>query len=340
MTPLRTINLLRVLFVIFACSVGTQVGDVIFKSEWVGGILGLVAGLAMVLVDRLLHGFSLRMFSAATFGLVLGLVGSHLLLASGVLLYTSEQTRWVLSLCSYSFLGYLGMMLALRSNRDEFALIIPYIRFRETAVHDLPILVDTSVLIDGRIIDICQTGFLSTSLVVPRFVIDELQRLADSAEPAKRERAQRGLDLLAEIKRRPDMVTVIHESTTDADIPVDTRLLQVAQLIHARLLTTDSNLARVARLRGVPALNLNELSRALQPVVTNGEEVELTLVKPGREPHQAVGFLPDGSMIVVNHARAHVGESVTVSIISVLQTASGKMFFAELVNSGARRPAA
>ena len=330
MTPNRTINLLRVLFVSFAFFIGSQIGEVVFGAQWQGGASGLAIGLMIVLMDRLLLGFSLRLFSAATCGLLVGLVASRFLLASDLLSYATTQTRWVVSLCTYSFFGYIGMMLAVRSTRDEFALIIPYIRFRETAVHDVPLLIDTSILVDGRIIEVCQTGFLSTSLVVPRFVLDELQRLADSAEPIKRERGRRGLDLLRDMQRRPEMAVAIHESGSDLEASVDSRLIHMAQILQARLLTTDSNLARVARLQGLSVLNLNDLCRAIQPVISTGEELEITLIKPGRDLHQAVGYLPNGSMIVVNHARARVGDTVVVTLGAALQTASGRMYFAEL----------
>ena len=343
MTPNRTINLLRVLFIAFAATMGVRVGEVVLVSEWQGGIVGLIVGLLIVLFDRLLLGVSLRLFSAATCGLLVGLVASRFLMASGLLRYAQPQTVWIISLCTYSVFGYLGMMLAVRSNRDEFALIIPYVRFRQTAVHDIPLLVDTSVLIDGRVIEVCLTGFLSSSMVVPRVVIEELQRLADSAEPVKRERGRRGLDLLRGIQQRPEMAVTIHESaTSDSDVPVDTRLVHVAQLLQAQLLTLDSNLARVARLQGISVLNLNELNRALHPTVAPGDEMELTLVKPGRDSHQAVGYLPDGSMIVVNHGRTQVGETVAVVIGGALQTASGRMYFAELktpAEKAAPRPA-
>lgn len=327
---MRTINLFRVLFIAFGLFMGMRVGDVVFESFWAGGVAGLIFGLTIVLVDRLLRGFSLRIFSSATFGLILGLATTRLLFASDVLLYTSEQTRWVIGICVYGTFGYLGTMLAVRSNRDEFSLIIPYIRFRRTAVHDTPVVVDTSALIDGRIAQVCQTGFLSTSLVTPRFVLEELQALADSAEPLKRERGKRGLDLLHEIQRRNDMSLAIHESVADPDLATDTRLIHAAQLLKARLLTNDVALVRVARLEGVTVLSLSELTQALAPVVLTGEEMQLALVKPGRDPHQAVGYLPDGSMIVVNHARTCIGETVTVTIAGMIQTGTGRMFFAEL----------
>jgi uncharacterized protein YacL len=336
-TPARTINLLRFLFVTFSLFVGIWVGDVIVGSQSLGGAWGLIFGLLVLLADRLLRGFSLRVFSSATFGLLLGFLLSSLLLGSDVLRYTSDQTRWIISLCVYSAFGYLGSMLAIRSNRDEFSLIIPYIRFRHTAVQDVPMVIDTSILIDGRLIELCQTGFLSKSLVVPRFVVDELQRLADSAEPVKRERGRRGLDLLNEIRERKDMSMTLHDSGVDEEIPVDSQLIHAARVLQARLLTNDSGLARVARLEGLSVLNLNELSRALQATILTGDELELTLIKPGRDAHQAIGYLPDGSMIVVNHARNRVGETVSVIVGGVFQTVSGQMYFAELKSGAGHR---
>ena len=335
MTPTRTINLFRVLFVAFAFFLGLQVGGTMFDAEtvgsqWFGGISGLIFGLAIVLIDRLLKGFSLRMFSSATFGMLLGLFAARLLLASEILRYTPAQIHWLASVGVYAALAYLGTMLALRSSRDEFSLIIPYVRFRRVAVHDEPTLVDSSALIDGRILKVVQTGFLSTSLVVPTFILEELHQLADSADPLKRARGRRGLDLLQEIQRRPEMTVTIHESVPEGEVTVDSRLLQIAQMLQARLLTNDSNLARIARLQGIGILNLNDLSRALQPVITTGDELELTLVKPGRDAHQAVGYLSDGSMIVVNHARAYVGETVKITVAGTLQTGAGKLYFAEL----------
>jgi uncharacterized protein YacL len=238
----------------------------------------------------------------------------------------------------YGAFGYLGMMLAMRSNRDEFSLIIPYVRFtRETTQHE-PILVDTNVIIDGRIADLCATGFLSRSLIVPRFVLGELQTLADSRDPIKRERGRRGLEILNELQGSRDLDLTIHESSDDGEVAVDSRLVRTAKVLQARLLTNDNALCQVARLQKVPALNLNDLVRALRPVVVVGDEIELMLVKEGREQHQAVGYLPDGTMIVVNHARPHLNKTATVVVASALQTAAGRLVFAELKNNLATRP--
>ena len=198
----RTLNLLRALFVIFTCFVGFSVGPDIISSPWLGAAAGTCFGLTVVLADRLLKGFSLRTFSSATFGLLLGLFFSWLLLASDVLRNANEDIQWIVGLLVYCTFGYLGMMMAVRSGRDEFSLIIPYVRFRQSSVQDLPLIVDTNILIDGRLERLRDTGFIGCSLVIPRFVLDELQLLADSSDAMRRDRGRRGLTLLEQLRER------------------------------------------------------------------------------------------------------------------------------------------
>jgi uncharacterized protein YacL len=336
MTPLLTINLLRVLFVTFCAAIGASISSEFTGDAWSGLAIGIVLGLGVVLVDRLLKGVSLRLFSSATFGLFLGWIAATLLIASGVLRYQTETVQWATRLIVYAAFGYLGMMLAMRSSRDELSLIIPYVRFAREATQHEPLVVDTNVIIDGRIADLCATGFLSRSLIVPRFILDELQLLADSHDPTKRERGRRGLEILNQLQRAKDIELTIHNTTPDdADVGIDARLVRAARILKARLLTNDHALAQVARLQQVPVLNLADLTRALRPTVVAGDELDLPLVKEGREAHQAVGYLPDGTMIVVNHARAHVGKTRTVVVGSALQTAAGRLIFAELKDGAA-----
>jgi len=333
MTPLLTVNLLRVLFVTFCAAIGANISSALVGSLWLGLILGTVLGLLVVLIDRLLKGVSLRLFSSATFGLLLGLIFANLLMASDLLRYQPETTQWAVRLIVYAAFAYLGMMLAMRSSRDEFSLIIPYVRFaRETTQHE-PLVLDSNVIIDGRIVDLCETGFLSRSLIVPRFVLDELQTLADSRDPIKRERGRRGLEILNGFQRSREIELSIHETSgDDAGLGVDARLVRTAKVLKAGLLTNDHALSQVARLQQVPVLNLADLVRALRPNVVTGDEIELNLIKEGREPHQAVGYLPDGTMIVVNHGRPYVGKTARVIISSALQTSAGRLIFAELKN--------
>lgn len=330
MTPSRTVDLLRVLFVTFSWFLGVFVMGHIDGSPMLGGAYGLAGGLTVVLLDRLLKGISLRIFSSATVGLLLGLVFAQLLLASDVLRYETEENRWLASVIVYATTGYLAMMLAIRSNRDEFSLIIPYVRFHREGVHDSPILVDTNILIDGRVSQVCATGFLSNSLVVPRFVLDELQALADSNDPLKRERGRKGLEKLAEMKHDKNLSISIYERPSEEAGLVDAKLIELAKVLSARLLTNDVNLCKIARLQNITALNFNELLNSLRPVLDTGDILEVSLAKGGREPHQAVGYLADGTMIVVNNAHQQIGRTVQVMISSSLQTSAGRLFFAEI----------
>jgi len=334
MTPLFTVNLLRVLFVTFCGAIGSLISGELLSRTMPGLLIGLLAGLIIVLIDRLLKGISLRAFSSATFGLLLGLIFANLLAASEVLRFQPETTQWVVRLIVYSTFAYLGMMLAMRSNRDEFSLIIPYVRFTRETMERESLVLDTSVIIDGRIADLCATGFLSRSLIVPRFVLSELQALADSREPIKRGRGRRGLDILNQLQNSREIELTIHESDP-GEGSVDERLVRTAKLLQARLLTNDNALGQVARLQQIPTLNLNDLIRALRSTIAAGDELELHLVKEGREAHQAVGYLPDGTMIVVNHARSQIGTTTKIVVSSALQTAGGRLVFAELKESTA-----
>src|SRR5689334_9043864 len=275
MTPLFTVNLLRVLFVAFSAVIGGMVVSEVDGQSWIGIFTGITFGLCVVLADRLLKGFSLRAFSSATFGLLLGLLFANLLLASDVLHYQPETIQWVARLVVYGTFAYLGMMLAMRSNRDEFSLIIPYVRFtRETTQHE-PLVIDTNIIIDGRIAELCASGFVSRSLIVPRYVLEELQKLADARDTMKRERGRRGLEILNSLKGSRDVDVTIHETVGEHEGPVDARLVRTAKVLGARLLTNDGALCQVARLQQVPALNLNDLTRALRPNVVSGDELEL-----------------------------------------------------------------
>ena len=325
-----TITLLRALFIVFAGFLGSEIGNSIWGLPKLGICAGVAFGLSVVLADRLLKGFSLRLFSSATFGLLLGLVSSRLLLASGLLYWTPPDVQWLISLTIYATLGYLGMMLAMRSNRDEFALIIPFVRFRAEREPETPVLVDSNIILDGRLPELVATGFLTGSFVVPSFVLEELQTLADSSDSTKREKGRIALARMHEMRRNPALNLTIHEGSMDTFGAVDSKLVQLAKMLNARLLSNDGNLCSIARLQGIQALNLNDLSKALRPALAVGDEVELSLTREGRDSHQAVGYLGDGTMIVVNHARQFLGKVARVTVSSVLQTSAGRLFFAEL----------
>lgn len=267
------------------------------------------------------------------FGLVLGLVIAKLLCDILALLPLGEFVHSSLRVILTVIFSYLGAVMALRG-KDEFNLIIPYIRFRRQDVRETVILLDTSAIIDGRVSDIYKNNFLAGRLVVPRFVLDELQKLSDSADDLKRQRGRRGMDILKQMQDDPKMDVHIHEDDLDRTLNVDARLIELAKLMEANICTTDYNLSQVASLQGIPVLNISELAHAVKPVIRSNEELEVELIRKGKEPRQAIGYLEDGTMIVVSDAEHRVGHKVHAVVTSVLQTHAGKMIFARM-SSGA-----
>ncbi len=330
-----TINLARLVFMILTVLLGLSLASGQGRQAlWLGGSFGFAFGLSVVLIDQCLKNFSIRGFSTGTFGLLIGLLCAWLVTRIGFFespwMERFELAHYIFELAMYCGLGFLGMMLALRSKREEFSFVIPYVRFRQESVQDHPLLVDTSVIIDGRIAKVYQTGFLGGSFIVPRFVLDELQRLGDSRDEIRRQRGKRGLDNLNQMKRLPGMELIIHEDAVPAETEVDAKLIRLASLMGARLITNDSSLTKVARLQGVSVLNLNDLAQSMRPVVAPGDELELNLVKEGKDAHQAVGYLADGTMIVVNQAVDKIGTTQLVVVAGAVQTSAGRLIFAEL----------
>jgi len=330
----------RLLLIAFCVIIGLAAASSLEGSPWLCGGIGGLFGVLVVLIDIYLGKVSIRHISHGVFGMLVGLFAAFLLARLVVLQLgwfnsgdlTVYTIRNAVEVFLYAALGFMGATVAVRSDRDQFALIIPYVRFRRDASEGEPLLLDTNIVIDGRIPKLIETGFLTGTLVVPRLVLDELQRLADSRDPIKAERGKRGLTVLEQMRSIRDLDLTVHEDGTADTIPVDTRLVSLAHSLNARLLTNDENLAQVARLRGIAVLSLNELSRALQTDLTAGDELEIALVKPGRDKHQAVGYLPDGAMIVVNEGISFIGQTVRVIISGTTQTSAGRLIFAQLAN--------
>lgn len=331
------IRLVRALFFAFSVFIGMAIAIGLQQDAWIGAVSGAVfMGLLMVL-DAIFARFTLRDFSHATLGLAVGLFCAWLITRIGVfqLAYFQNHADGVMiqnivEICIYGTLAFFGVTFALRSDRDQFAFLIPYVRFRRDGSEGEPMLLDTNVIIDGRLPGVFATGFLSGAVVVPRFVLDELQRLADSSEPAKVLRGKRGLEMMERLRTLPEMNVSIHEDAADAAAAVDTRLVTLARELNARLLTNDDNLAKVARLRGIAVLSFRELAAALHPELSVGDELRLPLSKPGKDKNQAVGYLPDGTMIVVNNAAAQIGQTVEVVVSGTLPTSGGRLIFAEI----------
>jgi uncharacterized protein YacL len=306
------------------------------NSELLGIIIGLGFGTLLIAIDEMLKGFSLRAFSATTFGLLLGTVVAQLIDRSGLFdQVDAEVTRWLIRLALFLGFTYIGIVLAMRSNKEDFSLIIPYVRFTPRNEPVNLLLLDTSIIIDGRIVGLLQTGIIEGILVIPRFVLRELQQLADSADPLKRERGKRGLDLLRKLQEEHQHPLRIHEGDFPEETGVDAKLIRLAKNLGARLYTNDSNLGRLASLQGITCVNLHEVARTLRASLVPGEPLLLRITKEGRDKGQGVGYLPDGTMVVVNHGLPYMGKEVEVRVQSTLQTGSGVMVFADLKESGA-----
>ena len=295
-------------------------------------LAGMCIAALVILTDLLLEGFSLRGLSAITFGLAVGALIAFLL-ESSPLFQPLEgdpelaQMLYLTRLVLYLIGMYLATVVALRG-KDEFNLVIPYVRFTPQNVETPIAVVDTSALIDGRIAAVCDTKWVGHALVIPRFVLNELQRIADSADPARKEKGRKGIEVLNRLRRMKHLDLRIHESGVDRAEAVDSKLVFLAESMKAKLLTMDYNLAQLAEFHGVEWLNITSLVRALNAEVSVGTRVTVELVRPGKEPDQAVGYLSDGSMLVVNEGRSQIGKEVRVEVDSVVPSAGGKMVFA------------
>lgn len=329
----KTLPAIRLMFMLL-CMLG---GWLVCYSvtDWddhrlLASFVGLSIGALVVLVDILLKGFSLRGLSAVTFGLAVGSLISYLVGTSPLFDRGDEQNIFIARLALFLCCTYICAVIALRG-KDEFNLVIPYVRFVPHEV-DVPlVVVDTSVLIDGRIAKVCETGFFSSALVIPSFVLKELQSVAASTDPIKQARGRRGMEVLNELRRIKHLDIRTPESQVTRRQDVDAKLVFLAQSMRAKLLTTDYNLTKLAEFQGVQCLNLNQLAKSLRPELVLGEVLSLELSRPGKEDGQAVGYLDDGSMVVVVDGRNHLGRRVDVEVTSVLPTSGGKMVFARLV---------
>jgi len=306
-------------------------------SDHLAGILiGLACAVLIIALEFVLSKRPIQSISAIIFGIITGcllaiLFNYILQLASipplGDLDAKQQQLLITLSLAVVSC--YVCVMVIYKT-RDRFRFIIPYVEFQKEEKGARPVIIDTSAVIDGRLADLCETRLFDTTLIIPKFVLQELQHVADSADRLRRNRGRRGLEMLQRLQRDDRLAIQIHDGRAARGNTVDSKLVSLAGQLQARILTCDYNLAKFAELQDVETINLNEIANALRPTVLAGEERTVQILRPGDEAGQGVGYLQDGTMVVVEGGRAHIGESVTVVVTSTLQTSAGRMVFARI----------
>ena len=293
-------------------------------NPWMGLALGLVAAAGLITLERQLRTVPGHHLVGALIGGVIGLAASRL--AWGALSGLAMSGEHFIHALMVVFLGYMGLVIgATKGEWFEPARIIA--AFRDSSREQHYKILDTSVIIDGRIADICETGFLDGTLVAPQFVLRELQQVADSSDALKRNRGRRGLDVLQKIQKMSNVSVQIVETDFPDIREVDLKLIELARRMSGKIVTNDFNLNKVAQLRGVPVLNINELANSLKPVVLPGETMKVFVIKEGKEAGQGVAYLDDGTMVVVDQAKKALGKTIEVSVTSVLQTTAGKMIF-------------
>lgn len=322
--------MIRLLFVLLSTLGGYLLGS---GSAYpiVGALVGFLGAGILVLLELYAQRIPTKIMITASVGLISGLIASNLLIFSFLFLSGAERLippygHLLLNL----FFGYSGLVIGIKRS-EEIMELIPFLgpkqrKGEERGLGSLKIL-DTSVIIDGRIADICEVGFIEGTLIIPRFVLRELQQVADSADTLKRNRGRRGLDVLNRIQKKVNINVQIHEADFPDVREVDGKLVKLGRILEAKIMTNDYNLNKIAELEGVTVLNINELAEALKPVVLPGEELTIHIIKEGKEPNQGVAYLDDGTMVVVDNGKSRIGEKAQVTVTSVLQTTAGRMIF-------------
>jgi uncharacterized protein YacL len=323
---------LRIFFVFVFMLMGFSLGK---GDSLLSAAVGFGVGVFVVLLEMAGRKISLKGLSSAVFGILLGLFLSAIfsLALSQFPLPENIPSHFLSNIKLFVTIVfvYLGLTLGLKG-QDEFNIVIPYVKFKRGELQEEEIIVDTSSIIDGRILDIVKTGFVEAKFIIPRFVLNEMHALADSADHMKRQKGKRAIEILHDLKKQPNIGIEVTEEEISVVKTVDEKIIKFAQKHNAKVLTTDYNLNRIAQFQGVKVLNINDLANALKPSLVTGNTFNLKLVKEGKERNQAVGYLEDGTMVVVEGGKRLIGKTVNVEVSSVLQNPSGRIIFTKLTS--------
>ncbi|MCC6738595.1 MAG: TRAM domain-containing protein [Planctomycetia bacterium] len=300
---------------------------------WWGSLAGLLFASIFIVIEVHFTRRFVALISTVLFGVIFGFIASYLFTTTLFLLPAVNEAEpwfreWVQYACMAVFI-YLAVVGILQS-KDDFKFVIPFVELKKEETGPKPLILDTSVIIDGRIADVMDMKLIATRVILPRFVLTELQQVADSQDKLKRNRGRRGLDVLNRIQNAKGTAIEIYEGTPPAAEGVDGKLVALAKFLDARVVTNDFNLNKIAQLQGVDVVNLNDLALAMRPVILPGEMLEVRIQKPGEGHGQGVGYLDDGTMVVVEGGYNRLGETVPISVTSVIQTSAGRMIFGQL----------
>ncbi|MFQ5457354.1 MAG: PIN/TRAM domain-containing protein [Myxococcota bacterium] len=320
---------LRTLLVVLCALTGSLAGNVLGGVPWgaSGAAIGVVVALAVFGLERQFRKTPLRVVTGALAGLAAGLIVGNLA-GYAFLLGRADQPR--LALLAYFTVTLLAGYLGLRIGTQQGSVFKREGGETEEAAGVGLKILDTSAIIDGRIADICDTAFIEGTIIIPQFILQELQYVADSYDPSKRARGRRGLDILKRIQGQQHARVSIIERDFSQIKEIDAKLVALGQALGAKIITNDFNLNKVAELQGVQSLNINDLANALRPVVLPGELMNVHVLREGKEAGQGVAYLEDGTMVVVDNAKRYIGRSIDVTVTSVLQTTAGRMIFSRL----------
>jgi uncharacterized protein YacL len=328
---------IRALFLLIVAGIAARVSRSLDDSvnPWVFFLIIMGMALATVIWDVLTGRKKIQTVSAIFFGLIAGLVLSDLIRSAiepSLLVWFREDVLKSINSIAVVFVCY-ACITTLMQTKDDFRFVIPYVEFAREIKGPHPLVLDTSVIIDGRIADVAETGVLDQPIVIPRFVLQELQSIADSSDKLRRNRGRRGLDILNRLQKMTQIDVMIHDAEI-AEVSkhreVDHRLVALAKHIGGKVVTNDYNLNKISKLQGIDVINLNDLANSLKPVVLPGEQMVVKLIKRGEEQGQGVGYLDDGTMVVVEQGGGHLNEMIKVQVTSVLQTSAGRMIFGKI----------
>ncbi len=337
----------RAIFVLICAILGLVIAlDVYNRPWWAGALIGLAIGTCAMMLELSFARRFIAVISVLMFGIVVGFIVSYFIIGALNLIpglgppdqpltqrpedmrvFLQESRAHLYRNFGITFLCCFLSVLAILHTKDDFKFVIPFVELKREGKQGRPLILDTSVIIDGRIADIVETRVVDVPIIVPRFVLNELQAVADSSDKLKRNRGRRGLDILNRMRKSKSVDIQVQDIFLEHMEGVDQKLIRVAKMLDGRLVTTDFNLNKVAQVQGVDVININDLANALRPALLQGERLKLKIVKTGEGAGQGVGYLDDGTMVVAEECASRIGQEVDLVVTNILQTSAGRLIF-------------